>query len=164
MSYEDFLTRIEKLDLQAILSQIETDIASRNLQVVGWWVKYLAQSKVPPPPKYKPVSYVNNLIGNDFTKHGKECYQIEKSNVLLSMAYTKTFDDWYDRREKLTNAMNSFADAPIYIDDTGSMSVLDIKAKCRRLAMEEKNLGLVVIDFDYFQLMVPTQTKNDNQQ
>jgi hypothetical protein len=105
MSYEDFLTRIEKLDLQAILSQIETDIASRNLQVVGWWVKYLAQSKVPPPPKYKPVSYVNNLIGNDFTKHGKECYQIEKSNVLLSMAYTKKFDDWYDRREKLTNAM-----------------------------------------------------------
>lgn len=55
--------------------------------------------------------------------------------------------DW----EKLANAMNEFAEAPIYIDDTAGCSLTDIRAKCRRLAMEEKNLGLVVID--YLQLM-----------
>jgi len=55
--------------------------------------------------------------------------------------------DW----EKLANAMNDFAEAPLYIDDTPGCSLTDIRAKCRRLAMEEKNLGLVVID--YLQLM-----------
>ena len=67
-------------------------------------------------------------------------------------------NDW----EKLTTAMNSFADAPIYIDDAGSLTVLDLRAKCRRLAMEEKNLGLIVID--YLQLMEGGSNDDRNQQ
>ncbi len=55
--------------------------------------------------------------------------------------------DW----EKLANAMNEFSQAPIYIDDTSGCTLTDIRAKCRRLKMEEKNLGLIVID--YLQLM-----------
>lgn len=66
--------------------------------------------------------------------------------------------DW----EKLTNAMNIFADAPIYIDDTAGATVMDIRAKCRRLAMEEKDLGLVVID--YLQLMEGSGNKDDRNQ
>ena len=63
--------------------------------------------------------------------------------------------DW----EKLTEAMNLFADSPIYIDDTAGASVMDIRAKCRRLAMEEKQLGLIVID--YLQLMSDNSKNND---
>jgi replicative DNA helicase len=55
--------------------------------------------------------------------------------------------DW----ERLASAMNEFAEAPIYIDDSAGCTLTDIRAKCRRLKMEEKNLGLVVID--YLQLM-----------
>lgn len=55
--------------------------------------------------------------------------------------------DW----EKLIDAMNIFADAPIYIDDSAGCSIMDIRAKCRRVAMEAKDLGLIVID--YLQLM-----------
>lgn len=55
--------------------------------------------------------------------------------------------DW----EKLADAMNSFAQAPVYIDDTSGCTITDIRAKCRRLKMEEKNLGLILID--YLQLM-----------
>lgn len=55
--------------------------------------------------------------------------------------------DW----DVLAHAMNEFAEAPIYIDDTGGCTLTDIRAKCRRLKMEEKNLGLIVID--YLQLM-----------
>lgn len=55
--------------------------------------------------------------------------------------------DW----EKLANAMNEFAQAPIYIDDTSGCTITDIRAKCRRLKMQEKNLGLILID--YLQLM-----------
>lgn len=66
--------------------------------------------------------------------------------------------DW----EKLTTTMNHFADAPIYIDDSAGATVLDIRAKCRRLAMEEKELGLVVID--YLQLMEGSAGKDDRNQ
>lgn len=55
--------------------------------------------------------------------------------------------DW----EKLLTAMTVMAETPIYIDDTPGVTVMDIRAKCRRIAMEEKNLGLIVID--YLQLM-----------
>jgi replicative DNA helicase len=54
--------------------------------------------------------------------------------------------DW----PKLAKAAGVLSDAPIYIDDTGSISVLEVRAKCRRLAAESK-LGLVIID--YLQLM-----------
>ncbi len=66
--------------------------------------------------------------------------------------------DW----DKLANAMNEFAEAPIYIDDTAGCTLTDIRAKCRRLAMEEKNLGLVVID--YLQLINGSGTSDRNQE
>lgn len=55
--------------------------------------------------------------------------------------------DW----DKLAGAMSDISEAPLYIDDTAGCTLTDIRAKCRRLAMEEKNLGLVLID--YLQLM-----------
>lgn len=65
-------------------------------------------------------------------------------------------DDW----KKLARATGPLSEAPIYIDDTPGTSVMDIRAKCRRLKLE-KNLGLVVID--YLQLM-QGRGKNDNRQ
>ena len=47
--------------------------------------------------------------------------------------------------------MNDLAEAPIYIDDSSGCTLTDLRAKARRLAMQEKNLGLIVID--YLQLM-----------
>lgn len=55
--------------------------------------------------------------------------------------------DW----DKLAHAMSDISEAPLYIDDTAGCTLTDIRAKCRRLAMEEKKLGLIVID--YLQLM-----------
>ncbi len=55
--------------------------------------------------------------------------------------------DW----EKLTEAMNDFSQAPIYIDDTSGCTLTDIRTKCRRLKTQQKDLGLIVID--YLQLM-----------
>ena len=51
---------------------------------------------------------------------------------------------------KISQAMGELAEAPIFIDDSGSLSIMEIRAKCRRLQME-KGLGLIVID--YLQLM-----------
>lgn len=54
--------------------------------------------------------------------------------------------DW----PQLAHAAGKLAEAPIFIDDTPSISVLELRAKARRLKAE-KSLGLVIID--YLQLM-----------
>ena len=66
--------------------------------------------------------------------------------------------DW----EKLVDGMTKLSDAKIYIDDASGVTATDIKAKCRRLMMEEKDLGLVVID--YLQLMEGGGNPNDRNQ
>jgi replicative DNA helicase len=55
-------------------------------------------------------------------------------------------DDW----PKLTRAVGMLTDAPIYIDDTPAISVLEMRAKIRRLA-SQYDVGLVLVD--YLQLM-----------
>jgi replicative DNA helicase len=57
-----------------------------------------------------------------------------------------TESDW----PRLTLAAGSLSDASIYIDDTPALSVLELRAKARRL-LAEHGLGMVVID--YLQLM-----------
>ncbi len=54
--------------------------------------------------------------------------------------------DW----PKLTRAAGILSEAPIFIDDTPALSVLEMRAKARRL-MAEHELGLVIVD--YLQLM-----------
>lgn len=51
---------------------------------------------------------------------------------------------------KLSKNVHKLIHAPIYIDDTPSQTVLEIRAKARRLK-SEKNIGMIVID--YLQLM-----------
>ena len=53
--------------------------------------------------------------------------------------------------DKIYQAMECFQDAPLWIDDTPQLSVMDIRARSRRLMMEVKDLSLIVID--YLQLM-----------
>jgi len=54
--------------------------------------------------------------------------------------------DW----PKLTIAAGNLSEAPIYIDDSAALSVLELRAKARRLK-SERGLGMLIID--YLQLM-----------
>ena len=56
--------------------------------------------------------------------------------------------DW----PKLSHALGRLAEAPIFIDDTASVSIMEMRAKCRRLKAKY-GLGLVIVD--YLQLMQP---------
>ncbi len=58
-------------------------------------------------------------------------------------------DDEYDR---IRDAMGVLEEAPIYIDDNSSSTVLQMRANCRKL-VAEKELGLIIID--YLQLITP---------
>jgi replicative DNA helicase len=56
-------------------------------------------------------------------------------------------DDW----PRLTAACDKLAKAPIYVDDTGSITMMEIRSKARRLKSKEPTLGLIIVD--YLQLM-----------
>jgi replicative DNA helicase len=52
--------------------------------------------------------------------------------------------------KKLTRALGKLSEAPLYIDDSASITATEIRAKARRLKIE-RGLGLVIVD--YLQLM-----------
>lgn len=85
------------------------------------------------------------------------CSEAEIDSNRLRTGHMQS-DDW----GSLAKAMGLLADAPIFIDDTSGATILDIRAKCRRLSMEQGALGLVIID--YLQLMEGHDGKNDRVQ
>jgi replicative DNA helicase len=56
-------------------------------------------------------------------------------------------DDW----PRLTAACDKLAKAPVYVDDTGSITMMEIRSKARRLKAKHPDLGLIIVD--YLQLM-----------
>ncbi|MEI2825790.1 MAG: replicative DNA helicase [Dermatophilaceae bacterium] len=66
-------------------------------------------------------------------------------------------DDW----QRLAKTMGRVSDAPLFIDDSPNMSLMEIRAKCRRLK-QRNNLKLVVID--YLQLMSSGKRVESRQQ
>jgi replicative DNA helicase len=54
---------------------------------------------------------------------------------------------------KLASAMGRLGDSPIFIDDTPSMTVMDMRAKARKLMIERQNEPIGMIVIDYLQLM-----------
>jgi replicative DNA helicase len=58
-----------------------------------------------------------------------------------------TETDW----DKVTTAINKLVDAPLWIDDNPNTTVMEIRAKARRLKSKVGDLGLIVVD--YLQLM-----------
>ena len=71
-------------------------------------------------------------------------------------------ENWTD----LTTAASRLSDTSLYIDDTGNLSVLDIRGRTRRLAndlrLKRKTLSLVIID--YLQLMRGASRRAENRQ
>ena len=64
-------------------------------------------------------------------------------------------EDW----QNLARAAGKLSDAELFIDDTPGLSVLELRAKCRRLKAEH-GLGLVVVD--YLQLMQASSVRNNS--
>jgi replicative DNA helicase len=67
-------------------------------------------------------------------------------------------DDW----PRLTAACDKLAKAPIYVDDTGSVSMMEIRSKARRLKSKHPSLGLILVD--YLQLMTSGTTAENRVQ
>ena len=63
--------------------------------------------------------------------------------------------------KSLSFAASKLNESAVYIDDTGSLNVMELRAKCRRIKNATGNLGLVIID--YLQLMSGVE-KSENRQ
>jgi len=59
---------------------------------------------------------------------------------------------------KLSNAMGELAEAPLFIDDTPALSILEMRTKARRLQVEAGGIDLLVVD--YLQLARSRQLEN----
>jgi len=67
-------------------------------------------------------------------------------------------NDW----KRYNEALSQLADTNIYIEDNAGITASEIRAKCRRLANQEKGLGLVVID--YLQLVTTGNKRVESRQ
>jgi replicative DNA helicase len=67
-------------------------------------------------------------------------------------------EDW----PRLTAACDKLAKAPLYVDDTGAITMMEIRSKARRLVSRHPDLGLILVD--YLQLMTSGMTAENRVQ
>ena len=121
-------------------------------------------------PGMGKTAFVISMAKNmaiDFN-HGVAVFSLEMSSVQLitRMISSETglpseklrkgnlaLHDW----ELLNYKVKSLSDAPIYIDDTPSLSIFDLRAKARRLVSQH---GVKIIIIDYLQLMTAGGNNN----
>jgi len=110
-------------------------------------------------PSMGKTALALNIARNAAIEHGKRVaiFSLEMTKRALALrllASEASFDfsgvrKGFGRPEdlrKLTQAGGKLADANIWIDDSGLITILEIKAKCRRLA-SERGLDLVIVDY-----------------
>lgn len=122
-------------------------------------------------PAMGKTTFVTNLAYNIATLNKKAVlfFSLEMSKEQLTdrmLADVAQVDSWNIRTgnlsdedfAKLSEASGEMAEAPIYIDDTPGVTVLEIRTKARRIAHQQP-IGLIVID--YLQL-ISGGGKSDN--
>lgn len=114
-------------------------------------------------PAMGKTTLVTNLAYNVAAKENQSVlfFSLEMSKEQLvdrMLADASGVDAWNIRTgnlsdddfEKISNAMGEMAEAPIFIDDTPGLTVLEMRTKARRQAHNQP-LGLIIVD--YLQLM-----------
>jgi replicative DNA helicase len=88
-----------------------------------------------------PVGFFSLEMSSDEVVRRLLCAEARVDNHKLRTGYLGEAD-W----PKLTTAAGTLSGAPIYIDDSPGLSVLEMRAKSRRLKAE-KNVGILLIDY-----------------
>ena len=106
-----------------------------------------------------PVAVFSLEMSKEQLAHRMICSEAKVDGMRLRTGFlrTNTEDDESDWT-RLGRAVGRLGDLPIYIDDSSDISVLDMRAKCRRLKSEH-GLGMIVVD--YMQL-IRGQAKSEN--
>jgi replicative DNA helicase len=118
-------------------------------------------------PSMGKTAFAMNIAENAATLDGKVVgvFSLEMSReaLLLRMLCSKAMVDSHKMRtgflgredfNKLVKAYASLAESRIFIDDTPGISIMEMRAKARRLQHSQKQLDLIIVD--YLQLMSAT--------
>jgi len=82
-----------------------------------------------------------------------------ESNIFLSSMRTNKMSD--QEWQRLARKMSSISEAPLFIDDSANLTMMEIRAKARRLK-QRHNLRLIIVD--YLQLMTSGRRVESRQQ
>ena len=104
----------------------------------------------------KPVAFFSLEMSGEQLAQRLLCAYAEIDAQKLRRGFLSS-EDW----PKLTHAVGPLSEAPLYIDDTAAISVLEMRAKARRLKMEK---GLSAVFVDYLQLMRGSEKVENRQQ
>ncbi|MBN2135476.1 MAG: replicative DNA helicase [Acidobacteria bacterium] len=105
------------------------------------------------------LNMATHLAIREKKKIGYFSMEMSKEQILLRMLCSEAAIDMqrvrggFLRQEewiRIRDTMNLISEAPIYIDDTSSLSVVEMRAKARKLKLEA---GLDILFVDYMQLM-----------
>lgn len=77
--------------------------------------------------------------------------QVDSNRIRTGQMYP---EDW----TRLGAAMSDIGQAPIFIDDSAAVTVMELRGKCRRLKAEHGDLGMIIVD--YLQLMQGKASEN----
>jgi replicative DNA helicase len=132
-------------------------------------------------PSMGKTAFVMNAVANAAVQHKIPAlvFSLEMSKVSLGerllcaqarVDSSKLRRGMLDQRDwvMITRAASDIAEAPIYIDDSGSPTLLEIRSKARRWRADNRifktpdQIGMVVVD--YLQLIQGRATKDDNRQ
>jgi replicative DNA helicase len=95
----------------------------------------------------EPVAFFSLEMSNDELVQRLICSQAEISMNNMRRGEIKPYQ-W----ETISRSMSSLSELKIYLDDTGALSVSDVRNRCRRLKSRQ---GLSAIFVDYLQLVRP---------
>lgn len=96
--------------------------------------------------------------------------EMDKDQLMVRMLCARSHVSSYDVRkgaltqhntDQLVKASGQLIKAPLYIDDTSGLSILELRARARRMI---KQFGLKMVMVDYLQLMTAPTRRTDNRQ
>jgi replicative DNA helicase len=99
----------------------------------------------------KPVAFFSLEMSETELAHRFIASRAKVSSDKLRKGQVRS--DW----PKVIKACNELTEAPLWIDDSSDLSLLDLRAKARRLSSTTGGLGLIIVD--YIQLLRPEDSR-----
>ncbi|MDV7187571.1 replicative DNA helicase [Lutibacter sp. TH_r2] len=166
------ITKIEEISKQSGMSGVATGFTRLDELTSGWQPSDLVILAA--RPGMGKTAFVMSMAKNMAIDFGTPAaiFSLEMSSVQLitRMISSETGipsgklrkgnlepHEW----EQLNVKVKNLAKAPIFIDDTPSLSIFDLRAKARRLASQH---GIKIIIIDYLQLMTAGSSSNGNRE
>lgn len=153
--------KIEEIAKQEGLSGVETGFHNLDKLTSGWQPSDLII--IAARPAMGKTAFVLSMARNIAIQygHGVALFSLEMASVQLITRLISSETGLSSEKlrtgklephewEMLSTKVKNLEKAPLFIDDTPSLSIFDLRAKCRRLVSQH---GIKIIIIDYLQLM-----------